>query len=723
LNLKEYSAKIRSFINSTDFAKAILITTGIVIPILTGYLLDALGIGLAIGTGVLLSSPSTVTGSLKNKRIGIVISAFLGALISLIGSYIPEVYWIQLPYLGISMFALSLLSVYGFRASLIGFAGLFAVVLSFANLSASGLSPLERAALIVVGGIWYLVLTLIYDLIAPKKQVEELLETAVALCASYIEARGEFLKQATDRDTGLNRLFTIQSEFNEHLEKLREILLINRHASGTSSYYRKRFLILGELVDLSELSLTSPIPPRKMHDVLKNYPEQLEAFIQLNKAQSESLKRIAHTNLKKHDVNLSPLDTALKNTAQALERYLENNAWDSNYLVVKNLYELQEKQAQRIFSIADLLDRNKNIKSTKSDSTHEVEHFITRQDYSFQLILQNLNRDSPIFRHAFRIAVTAIVGFGLGSFFDVQNPYWILLTIVVIMRPSYGLTKQRSKHRIIGTLLGAAVATGIVYLFQGDKMLFRILAILSFILAQASLQKNYRTGALFITLSIIFAYALLKPDVLLVIQFRVIDTAMGAGLAALANAFLWPTKEAKTLKQNLSESLIANRDYLKAIESHYETKEKIALPYKMARKKAFLATAALNAGVQRLLQEPKKTEQLTGKLYELAVLNHAFVGALASIGTYLRGHNVTRMDDAFHNYTAPIYKNMDTAIQLLEHNTSNPEVVTVTEGYFGNLSFKEKNEQLLETHILSEQLESLKKLSEQFNKHLKNLKG
>ena len=91
-----------------------------------------------------------------------------------------------------------MLSVYGFRASLIGFAGLFAVVLSFANLSASGLLPYERSSLIVLGGIWYLALTLLYDLLAPKKQIEELFETALNLSASYIEARGEFLKQARD---------------------------------------------------------------------------------------------------------------------------------------------------------------------------------------------------------------------------------------------------------------------------------------------------------------------------------------------------------------------------------------------------------------------------------------------------------------------------------------------------------------------------------------------
>ncbi|HAX14466.1 MAG: FUSC family protein [Leeuwenhoekiella sp.] len=720
MNFRQYHTQTTRFFNSTDFAKALLITFGVVAPMLTGYLLGALNIGLALGTGVLLSSPSTVTGSLKNKRIGILLSALLGGVISLIGAYIPPTLWVQLPYLGITVFALSMLSVYGFRASLIGFAGLFAVVLSFANLSASGLFPYERSSLIVLGGIWYLALTLLYDLLAPKKQIEELFETALNLSASYIEARGEFLKQATDRDSGLQRLFVIQSEFNEHLEKLREILLQARHASGTSSYYRKRFLVLTELVDLSELSLTSPIPPQQMHEVLKKYPQQLEAFIQLNKAQSESLKRIVTTNLQKHDLNLNSLEQRLKNAKSAL-LLLKQQPVTTDYIVLHNLYELQEKQAQRIFGIADLLDRRKNIKDTNTDSPKELEGFITKQDYSFQLLLENLNRDSPIFRHALRIAVTAIAGITLGNLFSVQNPYWILLTIVVIMRPGYGLTKQRSKQRILGTLLGAVVAAGIVYFFENDKMLFRVLAILSFVGAQASLQKNYRTGALFITLSIIFAYALLRPDVLAVIQFRVIDTAVGAALAALANAFLWPTREAKTLKQNLADSLRAHRNYLAAIEQHYDTKEELALAYKLARKKAFIATAGLNSGVQRLLQEPKSKGKLTGKLYELAVLNHAFLGALASIGAYLRTHNVTRRSEAFHQVTAPVFKNIDHALLLLEAQNTQAEWEEEDLVPFETQLTQEPDEALLESHILSEQLASLKRLSEQVNKQLKNL--
>ena len=709
-----------AFIRSTDFSKALLVTIGVVLPILIGYLYDQLSIGIALGTGVVFSSPSSISGSIKNKRIGILLSALIATLVSFSGAYIPQLYWIQLPYLGVMCFALAFLAVYGFRASLVGFSGLFALVLSFSNLSASGMPPYERSLLIGLGGIWYVLLTILYDGLAPKKQVEELLETAILLSADYIAARGLFLSRSVDRDTGLQKLFTVQSGFNEHLEKLREILLDSRYASGTSSYYRKRFLVLGELVDLSELSLTSPIPPVKMHEVLERYPRQLQAFLNLNKAQTETLKKIAVTNLQKNKVDLSWLRTALKETSNQVANFKEKDTHPEAYIILQNLYELQENHSQRIVNIAQILDRTKTVNLSNSRNIKELEGFITKQDYSFQILLDNLNRDSPIFKHALRISCIAVLGFGLGNFFEVQNPYWILLTIVVIMRPSYGLTKERSKNRIIGTLIGALLATALVYVLH-DKQFFRICAILSFIMAHASLQKNYRTGAFFITLSIIFAYSLLRPDILAVIQFRVLDTAVGAALAALANAFLWPTREAKSIKHNLAESLRANRTYLDVISSHYESKEQIENSYKLARKKAFLATATVNAAIQRLLQEPSSKGKLTGKIYELAVLNHAFLGALASIGAYLRSHNSTRRGTIFTKYKAPIFQNIDAAIALLENKFTDPGTpITSAESEEPVLS-NYKEEELNEAHILTEQLKWLKKLSEDFNKQLKLL--
>jgi uncharacterized membrane protein YccC len=73
------------------------------------------------------------------------------------------------------------------------------------------------------------------------------------------------------------------------------------------------------------------------------------------------------------------------------------------------------------------------------------------------------------------------------------------------MRPSYGLTKERSKDRIIGTFIGAAVAFGIV-LVTHNTILYGV-SLLFFLFAFSMLQQNYRFAAALITISIIFVYS------------------------------------------------------------------------------------------------------------------------------------------------------------------------------------------------------------------------
>jgi uncharacterized membrane protein YccC len=87
------------------------------------------------------------------------------------------------------------------------------------------------------------------------------------------------------------------------------------------------------------------------------------------------------------------------------------------------------------------------------------------------------------------------------------------------MRPSYGLTKERSKDRIIGTLIGAAVAVGIVLITQ-NVVIYGILALVSLIFAFALIQQNYKFAAALITISIIFVYSFINPNAFEVIQYR-----------------------------------------------------------------------------------------------------------------------------------------------------------------------------------------------------------
>jgi uncharacterized membrane protein YccC len=70
-------------------------------------------------------------------------------------------------------------------------------------------------------------------------------------------------------------------------------------------------------------------------------------------------------------------------------------------------------------------------------------------------MIENLSFSSTVFRHSLRLTITILIGFIIGKALPFQNAYWIVLTIVVIMRQGYGLTKQRTFHRIFGTILGA----------------------------------------------------------------------------------------------------------------------------------------------------------------------------------------------------------------------------------------------------------------------------
>src|SRR5690606_18243158 len=299
------------------------------------------------------------------------------------------------------------------------------------------------------------------------------------------------------------------------------------------------------------------------------------------------------------------------------------------YIMLQHLLDYQGSQLQKIRKIERLLIQKEigEIGILKKD---DVSRFITPQDYDPKILLENLSLNSAIFKHSLRLAVVVMAGYAIGEYFALQNAYWILLTIIVIMRPTYGLTKTRSKQRTAGTLIGAAIAVGIVFLTQ-DPVIYSILAVSSLVTAFAMVQKNYKTSAIFITLSVVFIYALLEPNVLSVIQYRVVDTLIGAGLATLGNIFLWPSWEFFSINSVIAESVKANKNYLNAISSFYINKGKVSTSYKLARKEAFLSMGNLSAAFQRMTQEPKSKQKNLDKIFEIAVLNHSILSSLASL--------------------------------------------------------------------------------------------
>ncbi|SDS53515.1 Uncharacterized membrane protein YccC [Gillisia sp. Hel1_33_143] len=654
-----------SFLKSTDFSKAIILALAITIPIILGVYTEHLEMGIAVGLGALLSSPSDVTGSVRHKYFGILLSSLIAILATLIGGYKPDEFWIILFILGSTTFCLSYLAVYGFRASLISFSGLFALVLSFASLSKT-LEVYEKALLIGLGGLWYLLLSVVWNNINPKGQTNQFMIQNLELTSRYIRLRGRLLENGIDRTDLLKELHNLQNDLNENHQKLREILISSRKSSGYSNFQRKRLLTFIQTVDILELAMAHPVDYENMDKILKGYPDRIKPFQELVFTLSDKLNDQAiylqKNKIYKSAKSIGEIRLDLK---QKLDSYRneKQSIHTEGFLILLNYYEYLEHQSEKIEKIDELLV-NPDLTKLRLIKSDDALKFLSTQEYNPKILLENLNLRSSIFKHALRISLVMMVGYCIGEYFSFQNAYWILLTIIVIMRPGYGLTRDRSKQRIIGTVIGAIISIGLVLLIH-NVVVYGILGIISLVMAFSMIQKNYKTAAVFITLSVVFVYALLRPDVLNVIQFRVVDTLVGAGLAALGNFLLWPSWEFLGIKTIILQSIKANQKFLMEVNSYYLEKGAVSNSYKLSRKEAFLETGNLSAALQRMTQEPKSKQQNLDNIYQLVVLNHSFLTSLASIGLYIKTHKTTPASNHFKNLIEAVDQNLETAIELL----------------------------------------------------------
>ncbi len=734
--LKSSIFDLGDYFKSTDFSKAILLGIALTLPIIAGVKLNILEVGITITVGALLASPSDVSGSIQHKIKGILLACLLAMIVSLIGGYLHFSLWLLFPILGILMFGISYLSIYGFRASLISFSGLFALVLSFSNVS-NDLQPFERALLIGIGGLWYALLAIVWHYIYPKGQTEYYLSKTLKLTADYLQTRGELVSEKEDRTELLKKLLNTQTELTATHETLRDILIASRTGSGKSNYEGKRLLIFVQLVDMLELAMANPVNYSRTDEFFKKKPEQLADFQNLLFAMSDRLNLVSAYLSNPKKLRKSPkIDDLLQRIKADFSDYKStaHESFDENLLLLRNLYKYQKEQIKKLEKIEWLLvnPANREISLLKND---DLRKFLTKQNYDLNVLFENFNLRSPIFKHSLRLAVMTMIGYGVGMLFSLQNPYWILLTLIVIMLPTFGLTKTRSKERTIGTLIGGALAVGIV-LITKNTTVYGILAIATLVIAFSMVQRNYKAAATFITLSVVFIYALLRPDIFNVIQYRVVDTLIGAGLATLGNLLLWPAWEIQGIQNTLLETIKANRIYLQEIIDFYNRKGKVSPEYKVSRKKAFLAMSDLSAAFQRMTQEPKSKQKNLDKVYEITVLNHTFLSSLASFSTYILNNPTTPASKNFKKVSSKIAQNLLEAERILkkeissEENSKNLESENIFETTYGQkiiFTEEEKNkafsddfhQKLEETYLVREQLKWLLSMSEKMPKLLK----
>ena len=150
---------------------------------------------------------------------------------------------------------------------------------------------------------------------------------------------------------------------------------------------------------------------------------------------------------------------------------------------------------------------------------------------------------SNIFRHSLRVSICILAGYIIAQFFPFGHSYWILLTIVTILKPAYGLTKKRNIERLMGTLAGAGLGVLLLSSVHNNSVLF-VFLILSMIIGYSFLQIRYVVSVVGITLYVLLFFHFLIPvDFRLLSMDRVIDTVIGSVISFVGALFIFPKWE------------------------------------------------------------------------------------------------------------------------------------------------------------------------------------
>ncbi|MEO8110002.1 MAG: FUSC family membrane protein [Ginsengibacter sp.] len=627
--LKERTQKIRYFLFSQYLADGIRVTLEIILPAIVCAEFRNLESGITISLGALCVSISDAPGPVEHKKNGMLycnICIFIMALLT--GFLNGNIFTLGLLIL-FSTFFFSMLTVFGNRANSIGTATLLILILRMTSL-APPFEVFTSSLLILSGGIWYMLVALLFYKLTPYRPAQRSLGDCIHETAKFLQIKAGLFSPGKVLEDEYRKLVEQQVIVSERQDAVRELLFKNRSLLKESTAQARQLVVtFVDVVDLYEQIMANwydfdtlrkkfagtgilddvAAIVTKLADELDNAGQAIQSNI-LYKKQYDLLPDLGELKIK-------------------IDKVAESGT--SNFMLKKILVNVRKlgKKVDEVYNYFSLeVAKEKAIRTPR-----EYSRFVSHQEINPTLFLNNLTLESSVFRHALRMMITCGLGFTISKLISYgHHSYWILLTIVIILKPGFSLTKQRNFERFTGTLAGGILGLLLISSVHDRTVLF-IFMVFFMIGTYTYVRLQYMMMVIFMTPYILLLFNFLGLGMLDIAGERLLDTAIASILAFLASYFLFPYWESKQLPGYMSGVLRANLDYLQRLAYILQGQKNSSLEYKLVRKELFVSTANLAAAFNRMLSEPKSKQHHAKEIYEFVVLNHVLSSNIAAVAS------------------------------------------------------------------------------------------
>ncbi|MEP7277160.1 MAG: FUSC family membrane protein [Bacteroidota bacterium] len=630
--IKEY----KSFINSYYLGEGLRITSGAVLPALVFGYFGMLPAGVLVSLGAVCVSAADSPGPIHHRRNGMEVCTACMFVVCILTGYAAPYPVVLGCWVALACFIFSMIGVYGGRVISIGIASLLVMVLNM-NRAGHGWNILLNAIYVTAGGLWYMLLSLVLYHVRPYKLIQQALGDCVMATADYLRIRTQFYESTIDYDEVYRQLMEQQVQVQQKQDLLRELLYKSRTIVKDSTVTSRTLMMLFiDTVDLFEKAITSFYPYKDLH----RFFDDSDILLRFKDIILEIAGALDEIGIAVKIGKASNPPDELQEKLAALQQYFttfRNQQLNAEKLdAIITLRKILQSIEDMVARINTLHNQTKYDKKRARDYIPSGDHdkFVTHTDINWKLLRDNLSLKSDTFRHSLRVSIAATCGYLLSTLVMLGHSYWILLTIIVILKPAYSITKKRNYQRVLGTISGAMAGLIILYFIKDRNVLFIIL-LLMMTGTYSFVRTNYLIAVIFTTPYVLLLFHLLNTGVFkTVLTDRLLDTAIGSVIALAANFFLLPAWEHEQFKKYQAAALDASLAYYRSVSQTFIGAIIPDTLFRLSRKQAFVALANLSDAFSRVLAEPKSKRKNARQLHQFVVLTHTLISHIATLAHF-----------------------------------------------------------------------------------------
>ena len=556
--------------------------------------------------------------------------------------------WVLMVVMGLLAFAFTMLGAASERYRAVAFGSL--VLFIYEGLAAhnSRALALASAPLMLAGAGWYGVVSVFWSAAVPRAPVRYRLAKLYAVLGEYLRLKALLLEPVRDEDLERRRMALA-------LHNGRVVAALNAAKESLISRLGR-----GEPGPWLQTAMHQYLAAQDVHERVSSSHEQYEllakAFFHsdvlyrfqrvLTLLGEQALKcsiAIQQQTLVQH----SGVTTRAIQDMESALRYQESGAKQADgaeqVRALRSLRALGNNLTAlaAVFSGA-LKAPAQSVSAPKDYALFDREPRSLREGWS--RVRAQCSLQSPWLRHSVRLSLSLLAGFALMQATGDPHGYWILLTIVFVSQPQYAATQTRLLQRARGTAFGLALGWAAIQLFP-SPLLQATLLVLGGAVFFGTRHTRYVLATAAVTTLLLLSFHQMGMAQGVIVA-RLLDTVVGCLIAAAAAWLLLPSWQSRHWPQLAARALQTQAAYLGEIVAQYQMGKSDHLAYRVARRNAHNADAALSNSYSAMLKEPLRVRRNADAAAHFLRLAHTQLNYLSALGAQRGGASGQPMDAA-----------------------------------------------------------------------------